>query len=444
MALDLAPLVERFYDFFLDLYHKRNTPQLAEAHADAAAPGAPFLAFGPIGAPITPEMFKLGDGGFFTGLVTEQFSGLANLLPELDGTTIASPGLLTADGAYGAMLRQSRPLTADDMAGFGAIKGPAEQAFDQASVPPLIRGGVDYHPALPLPPDWPLPSGDAAWAGYSHTAEQATTVSPPPRPGVPRPTRPWGWRVAPPELQATVKSLRLLQAVGQSPPIIKQEPAAVAVMAAPGRLPVGTRIPQAAMLSASAARIAADPGAVAPAQRVEASRVQRPVESPPILADVVRTEMLQRRMLEVREKSLPQVVTSSSLELSFRYCMVTARRPWLSAAFLTARNWYIPGTRAGEIASGTGQGGGSFEVLPTAALCVRDLVIKAAWSEQERAVLPAMTKFGPFSLIGGRLEAGAAALVCPGIQVIGWVMECMPKLPPNGDPGLAPTGPASA
>ena len=124
------------------------------------------------------------------------------------------------------------------------------------------------------------------------------------------------------------------------------------------------------------------------------------------------------------------------MELSFRYCMVTARRPWVSSAFLTARNWFIPRMRAGEIASGTGLGEGSFEVMPTAALCVRDLRITAAWSAEERAVLPAMTKFGPFSLVGSQLEANATSLLCPGIQIIGWVMEPMPKLPPNSDPNL--------
>jgi hypothetical protein len=164
----------------------------------------------------------------------------------------------------------------------------------------------------------------------------------------------------------------------------------------------------------------------------------RPIatQSPPIMAEVVQSRVLLQQLQTVREQSQPQAVTSSSMELSFRYCLVTARRPWVSSAFLTARNWFIPRMRAGEIASGTGLGEGSFEVMPTAALCVRDLRITAAWSAEERSVLPAMTKFGPFSLIGSELEANATSLVCPGIQVIGWVMEPMPMLPPNSDPAL--------
>jgi hypothetical protein len=174
------------------------------------------------------------------------------------------------------------------------------------------------------------------------------------------------------------------------------------------------------------------------AMLAERGTLARPIamKSPPIIAEVVQSKVLLQQLQTVREQSTPQSVTSSSMELSFRYCMVTARRPWVSSAFLTARNWYVPRMRAGEMASGTGQGEGSFEVMPTAALCVRDLRIAAAWSAEERAVLPAMTKFGPFSLVGSQLEANATSLLCPGIQIIAWVMEPMPKLPPNSDPNL--------
>src|SRR6478609_8045163 len=136
VAIDLQPLVDRFYDYFLDLYHKQSNAEVSGAHADTAKAGEPFLAFGGIGAALTPEMFKLQDGSVSTALVTEQFSGLANLLPDLDGTTITSPGLLNADGAYGALLAQAQPLTATDMQALGAIRDPADRAFAEAAEQP--------------------------------------------------------------------------------------------------------------------------------------------------------------------------------------------------------------------------------------------------------------------------------------------------------------------
>jgi hypothetical protein len=56
VAIDLQPLVDRFYDYFLDLYYKQSDAEVSGAHADTAKAGEPFLAFGGIGAVITPDM----------------------------------------------------------------------------------------------------------------------------------------------------------------------------------------------------------------------------------------------------------------------------------------------------------------------------------------------------------------------------------------------------
>jgi len=177
---------------------------------------------------------------------------------------------------------------------------------------------------------------------------------------------------------------------------------------------------------------------VSGAQASKVRDLRRPAPGTPARpqVQVIRSQVLLNQIQAVREQSQPQAVTSSSMELSFSYCMVTAKRNWLSGGFLTARNWFIPRLRAGEIASGTGLGHGSFEVMPTAAICVRDLTISAAWSAEEKAVLPAITKFGPFSLIGSKLDAASTSLICKGMQIVAWVMEPMPKLPPNSDPSL--------
>lgn len=163
----------------------------------------------------------------------------------------------------------------------------------------------------------------------------------------------------------------------------------------------------------------------------------RPPPSPPAVTDAQRADVMRLRLEELRKRSQPQAVTSKSLALSFQYCLVTVRRPWMSGAFLHARNWFVPRMRAGEAASGTGTGEGAFEAIPTAALCVRNLAIVAEWSTEEAAMLASITKLGPFSLVGREIQAGTNSLTCPGIQVIGWVFEPLPPLPPNSDPALA-------
>jgi hypothetical protein len=445
VELDLQPLIDRFYDYFLNLYHHQSDP--SGTQADIAKAGQPFLAFGNIGTPLTPDMFQLQDGSPSVDLVREQFSALANQIPELDGTTILTDGLLTADGAYGALLAQAQPLTAADLTALGAIKGPADAAFDQASDLPMIHGGAEYRPALPVPPDWPLPGGDSAWSSYSFTTEQKTSVTPPPGttpPIIPRPSTPWRWRVAPPELLRSATSVATVATTIKPVAAPAPSPAAqahLAILRTPfvlntaAKTAVSTRpvalaaaVHPAAALRASA--VVADRGELLVRQATPAPTTQ------PVQLQVVRSQVLQAQLQAVRAQSQPEAVTASSIEISFRYCMVPARRSWLSMPFLTARNWYIPRMHAGEIASGTGTGGGTFEVIPVAALCVRDLTIKASWSNEERAVLPALTKFGPFSLIGSKLDAASTSLECNGTQIIGWIMEPMPLLPPNSDPSL--------
>jgi hypothetical protein len=444
VALDLQPLIDQFYDYFLDLYHKQQGAGASGGHLDTARAGQPFLAFGGIGAPLTPEMFQLADGSPSTALVREQFSGLANMLPELEGTAIGAPGLLNADSSYGALLAQAEPLTAADAAALGALKDPAQRAYQEAAEQPLIQGGVEYHPAIPVPDNWPLPSGDPAWSHYSCKSEARTSVTPPPpvaSPAVPRPLPNWRWRVATPELRASVSSIGTVSAT------ITPRPAAVATASLPPRvallrprMPIAAEAPAAALSAGAARTLGPVPAmrAANPALAREALVASRPVAAPPqrATAQVIRSRLLLEQMQAVQLQSQPQAVTSSSMELSFSYCMVTAKRPWVSSGFLTARNWFIPRMRAGEIASGTGQGPGSFEVMPTAALCVRDLTIAATWSAEERAVLPAITKFGPFSLVGSKLDAAATSLICKSMQIVAWVMEPMPMLPPNSDPSL--------
>jgi hypothetical protein len=50
-------------------------------------------------------------------------------------------------------------------------------------------------------------------------------------------------------------------------------------------------------------------------------------QSPPIMAEVVQSRVLLQQLQTVREQSQPPAATSPSMEVPFRYCLVTARRP---------------------------------------------------------------------------------------------------------------------
>src|SRR5205814_1133625 len=106
--------------------------------------------------------------------------------------------------------------------------------------------------------------------------------------------------------------------------------------------------------------------------------------APPALI-LVRPEMQAFITRELVKEATPQNVTSKSLSLSFDYCLVTVTRPWLSPALLSLREWFLAAHKEGELASGLGsETASSFEVIPMAALVVKNLEIKADWSHEER------------------------------------------------------------
>jgi hypothetical protein len=216
MAKDLSQLVADFYSYFLDLYHQNMPPPDPGVRSDGqtvpaaqpapgAAPARAFIAFASIGTPITPEMFKLQSGDFDRGLVLQQTTLCANIIPVIDGTSILAPGLLKVDTAYELMLEEAQPLTALDMEAFGHVKSSAQKVFENAKGNYSLPGlNGEFHPAIPSPSDWPLPTGATAWTSKSFAQSETVVVAvppppaPPPAPVNPMPNSPPGMPGMPP------------------------------------------------------------------------------------------------------------------------------------------------------------------------------------------------------------------------------------------------------
>jgi len=74
--------------------------------------------------------------------------------------------------------------------------------------------------------------------------------------------------------------------------------------------------------------------------------------------------------------------------------------------------------------------------MPMAALAVKNLQITAAWSTEERAAAAGFMKLGPFSLVGRTIDRESNAISCPGMQIVAWICEAMPMMPPAADPAV--------
>jgi hypothetical protein len=424
----LDRLIQEFYDTFIALYHKTAGP----------SGGGAFLAFEPIGTALTPDMFDLPPGGFSPLLAAERFSTLANTLPELDGTTITGPSIRSADGLYEMLMIGAQPLPSSDRSGFDRFKSEALELFDRAKAHPLLHDGREYRTAVATPPDWCAPA--TTWVKRTFSTEERTQSETGPVKMAQSKNlvvERWAWRVAPPDVALAL----------DNPGAVHQMVSAKAVTIA------GLKQPQRMMMSSATPIFKASPAlmasaAVRPLTFGTKTFVQRPLATfiPPPNTQaklaVTRPELQAAAAQQLSNEAKPQEVTSKSLSLSFDYCLVTVTRPWLSTPLLAMKSWFIDGHKAGELASGEGTGTGAFEVIPMAALAVKNLEIKAAWSTEERAAAAGFMKLGPFSLLG-RTSSGAElnAISCPGMQIIAWICQAMPLLPPAADPALAAAPP---
>lgn len=154
---------------------------------------------------------------------------------------------------------------------------------------------------------------------------------------------------------------------------------------------------------------------------------------------------LLKRYLKIRDNSLDQA--TSDLQISFCFCRVAIRRPWFLMSLLTLNGWSLAAQAAGSLSTGKlDVNPGSFPLLPTAFIAIRDLEIRGSWSSTDRKIAEMAAAgsgtvgFGPFALSGryGSDQAGATytakfdgqVLSAPGLQILGWISQVIPFSPP--------------
>jgi len=155
--------------------------------------------------------------------------------------------------------------------------------------------------------------------------------------------------------------------------------------------------------------------------------------------DLGIASLAERLVLKERlDQSLPTKPASpatTGYSITFRVCRVNLQRPWLKLALLSTRNWWMFDTPAGTYSTGAVDNNpGLFPLLPTGLIVIRDLKITANWSQEDRANIGEAASFGPFDLQGATFSQNT--LEVRGMQVIGWVSQVTPSLPPLSPPAV--------
>jgi hypothetical protein len=126
------------------------------------------------------------------------------------------------------------------------------------------------------------------------------------------------------------------------------------------------------------------------------------------------------------------VVTSDAFALSLEVCLVHLRRPWFSSGLMTLKNWFVPTIARGAFSAGTAPNDTApLAVLPTACVFIRNLSIKAQWSDRDREQLETSSHLGAFSLVGRAFDNTKATISVEGVQIIAWICQPLPTLPPR-------------
>jgi len=435
-ADELRGLIDEFTTYFVDLYRREQPESSAQ----------PLLLPMPMGLPVSADELRLhpSDPEPSPALAVEWMSTCANEVPDIDGLQLFRTAR-AVDGLYELLLRGAQMPAGTDAAAlalFEGAKARALRALDQATLG-TMQGLGSFHPVVARPAAWASPAASDVWT--ERTFRSSTRTTPGPRPLPPIATPPWQLQVVPAALvPALAEPHRMADALAQLRPVadvraVTPRAPAVATMRVAPQLGSAKLASKARMVAPQAVRLAR-PSALS-SKRVEAedtpsARMRALAVSEKQLA---RTEALTRNvaLIEVAE---PRPSEASDVSLSFEYCLVALGRPWLDLSFLSLPGWFVPGFRRGDFSSGQIADPASadtlFEALPTAALLVRRLELKAAWSHEELAVLEGAAAFGPFSLLGRRVDMASGSVRCDGTQLVAWVCEPLPVLPPASAPGV--------
>lgn len=398
---------------------------------DSLAQSGIVLAFENIGMPISQADFRLNPDEASSppsaAMGVQRTSQYSNFIPLIEASVVQYTDR-TLEDQYGIILEGSQPAPNTDAAALGAIKNPAVESFQNAAMNALAEGVSQFRPVEATPTDWYDVTNTSNWTTHSFSVGQPAPTGAP-APASTSNVPPFVWHVLPVEYRPLVLQHPLLFQPSPVATHVALSPAAIEIVR-PETTPPSEFHPAITELRPMTPAYTAKP----PAATMPAESLSRVALMPGY-----------RTVISLSNQSTPQSVQTNQLTVTFDYCLVRLARSWLSAGFLSSRSWFLPGYRAQDLSTGNDlTGKGNFSLTPIGFIAIKALAIVANWTAND--VQAAQTSLGlsSFSLVGSSFDAATNSLTCPGIQIIAWVCEAQPPLPPVSDPSLAPASAASS
>ncbi len=429
-----------------------------------------FLAFEPLGLMVSPDDFK-HDGVFNPTLAQQQISIMADVVPEIDDTFEKDAmnkisdqyGSLTGDGNHlsGSLMFCSDNLNGENtdayVALFGNLKSTAQQKFSQSAEQASVLDPSSTVAQCNVYPSTWYDASSPIWQtkSFQQTQTQPATHQPPNRLN-------FVWKLNPSVMvmnndvhirhllvnHPTLFQMRTLHTSTEVPTgVLLQQPSAAEHPAASPSFrstAMKTNIPRPGMFSEKAETSAASD--VQPAAVVNTTN-----QNPPLIdksnyrilrSSLPFSQMVNlNRVVGLNTNVVTNPVNTSQFTINFSYSLVTIERDWMYQPLLDkAELWYALTMKAGEYSSGENSSAnkGLLRCIPKAMIVVKDVTISASWSDADKQSAASAYGFGCFNISNSQPISSSTnnQLVAPGIQIIAWVCEVLPKLPLNDDPGM--------
>ena len=170
-----------------------------------------------------------------------------------------------------------------------------------------------------------------------------------------------------------------------------------------------------------------------------------PIVKTLLSANLAHRDIMVQRFMVSNDSGNKQdsPVQTSTLNISFKYCIVNILRPWLYKNILDISNtWYCTGLTEGFFSTGvpTSDNKGKLPSLPVSMIMIKDLSISATfnagdWEKAKSAV--ALDSLNIAEADFKDLGNNNHLIESKGVQIIGWICEYLPKFPVISDPNLA-------
>lgn len=434
--MDENNLMENVRTFFTEQYHGMEK-------SDS------FLSFEPLGSMIDPEDFMDGNEEISDIKATEQLSILGDRLPQI--SDVFFTGTSKFSSVYEVLINSvefsGSKLNVDDKTSyinmFSTAKADAFLKLEVGKKASIKTPEGEYLPVYGYPKKWYDPESPF-WVGKTFSAQENKGPASPKTPVSTLKLMPLVWRA---KLSTDLPILDTVQkASGEETPPTSPEMSKIRptlTMERNSGLNLMTRKTAVPLRSVRSAVMTPNFLSLPHFKKNETTPVE-PIKPKTELKDL---NILKRFNVADRVKLTGYMVHtdvapvtpvhSDEFSMSFDYCIVYLERPWFTTSMFHYRDlWYCKAFKEDYFSSGIKDetNDGTLKCIPTAMILIKDLRITAAWTQEDKNNAAQSVGLGIFNVNGSQFINNE--LVTPGMQIIGWMCEVIPKLPAMSDPNI--------